>query len=193
MTSLQAQGEQISSNLQVTLNELEKERRKLMNFDVELEELSHLAKQQSKEMTDCQVELQERTRQQDQLTVRVNEQEKELKHLLKEHVWIQSAKDQFGRAGGRFDFAAQDMRAAAANLAMLETQQDQLRKSINMTVMNTLDLTEKRERELRQKMAVVVKDKYKIQETIAELEKYKCEALEKTWTSVNTCASASSC
>lgn len=44
---------------------------------------------------------------------------------------------------------------------------------------------EKNEAELKKKLSTVVKDKTKIQETIGELDKYKKEALMKTWEKVN--------
>ena len=45
---------------------------------------------------------------------------------------------------------------------------------------------EKKEVELKKNMATVEKDKLKIEETIAELDRYKREALEKTWEKVTT-------
>lgn len=44
---------------------------------------------------------------------------------------------------------------------------------------------EKKETTLKQMLATVKKDKRKIQETIGELDKYKREALQKTWEKVN--------
>ena len=44
---------------------------------------------------------------------------------------------------------------------------------------------EKREAELKKNMATVEKDKEKIEETIEELDRYKRDALQKTWEKVN--------
>lgn len=44
---------------------------------------------------------------------------------------------------------------------------------------------EKRETELKKNMATVEKDKQKIEETIEELDRYKRDALQKTWKKVN--------
>lgn len=44
---------------------------------------------------------------------------------------------------------------------------------------------EKNEIELKKKLSTVVKDKKKIEETITELDKYKREALLRTWEKVN--------
>jgi len=45
---------------------------------------------------------------------------------------------------------------------------------------------EKRETELKKNMAIVEKDKEKIEETIEELDRYKRDALLKTWEKVST-------
>lgn len=44
---------------------------------------------------------------------------------------------------------------------------------------------EKREASLKKMLATVMRDKAKIEETIAELDRYKRDALEKTWEKVN--------
>lgn len=45
---------------------------------------------------------------------------------------------------------------------------------------------EKREAELKKNMSIVEKDKEKIEETIEELDRYKRDALQKTWEKVST-------
>lgn len=45
---------------------------------------------------------------------------------------------------------------------------------------------EKKEADLKKNMATVEKDKEKIEETIEELDRYKRDALQKTWEKVNT-------
>ena len=45
---------------------------------------------------------------------------------------------------------------------------------------------EKKEADLKKNMATVEKDKEKIEETIEELDRYKRDALQKTWETVNT-------
>jgi chromosome segregation ATPase len=44
---------------------------------------------------------------------------------------------------------------------------------------------EKRETELQKMLATVMKDKEKIEETIEELDRYKRDALQKTWEKVD--------
>lgn len=44
---------------------------------------------------------------------------------------------------------------------------------------------EKKEASLKKMLATVLKDKEKIEQTIDELDRYKLDALEKTWSKVN--------
>lgn len=86
----------------------------------------------------------------------------------------------------------------------LEEQQKGMKKKVNPKVLHTIDrydialdcisasneLThtisvEKRETALKKMMSTVLKDKEKIEETIAELDRYKRDALQKTWEKVN--------
>lgn len=46
---------------------------------------------------------------------------------------------------------------------------------------------EKREAELKKMLSTVLKDKQKIEDTIEELDRYKRDALQKTWEKVNGC------
>ena len=50
---------------------------------------------------------------------------------------------------------------------------------------------EKKEVALKKMLATVMKDKEKIEETIEELDRYKRDALQKTWEKVNGCVSGS--
>ena len=44
---------------------------------------------------------------------------------------------------------------------------------------------EKKESEIKKMMSTVLKDKQKIEDTIAELDRYKRDALQKTWEKVD--------
>ncbi|TKA63948.1 Structural maintenance of chromosomes protein 2, partial [Cryomyces minteri] len=61
-----------------------------------------------------------------------------------------------------------------------------MKKKINPKVMNMIDSVEKKEVALKNMMRTVIRDKKKIEETISSLDEYKKEALQKTWSKVNT-------
>ncbi|KAI0075029.1 P-loop containing nucleoside triphosphate hydrolase protein [Panus rudis PR-1116 ss-1] len=60
-----------------------------------------------------------------------------------------------------------------------------MKKKINPKVINMIDSVEKKEASLKKMLATVLKDKEKIEQTIDELDRYKRDALEKTWKKVN--------
>ncbi|KAH6903906.1 nuclear condensin complex protein [Coprinopsis sp. MPI-PUGE-AT-0042] len=78
--------------------------------------------------------------------------------------------------GERYDFAAEDMEQLSNRRKELQTTQSGMKKKINPKVMASIAGTEAREAEL---------DKTKIEETIAELDRYKRDALQKTWDKVS--------
>ena len=86
----------------------------------------------------------------------------------------------------------------------LEEQQKGMKKKVNPKVLHTIDTcvrihrfstkylltylrlsVEKREAALKKMMSTVLKDKEKIEETIAQLDQYKKDALQKTWEEIN--------
>ena len=105
--------------------------------------------------------------------------------MEREHEWIADARDSFGRAGTPYHFGSQNMAEGRATLRNLTERFQGQRKKINPKVMNMIDSVEKKEAALKNMMRTVVRDKRKIEETIAKLDDYKREALQKTWRKVN--------
>jgi len=84
-----------------------------------------------------------------------------------------------------FDFSQHDIPKVREKAKELEDLQKGMKKKINPKVMNMIDNVEKREAELKRNLQIVLKDKTKIEETIEELDRYKFDTLEKTWTKVS--------
>lgn len=118
----------------------------------------------------------------------------------------------FGKPGSAYDFNSSDMGQLKEKARELEEQQKGMKKKVNPKVLHTIDrydialncipasneLThtisvEKRETALKKMMSTVLKDKEKIEETIAELDRYKRDALQKTWEKVNGYVNSSLC
>ncbi|KAF8966105.1 condensin complex subunit SMC2 [Flammula alnicola] len=101
--------------------------------------------------------------------------------------WILEEKDQFGKPNTQFDFTEVNAVALDQKCAELAAAQDGLKKKINPKVMNMIDRSDRcvqcREEGNgpQENMATVEKDKEKIEETIEELDRYKRDALQKTW------------
>jgi structural maintenance of chromosome 2 len=109
-----------------------------------------------------------------------------LKALAKEHDWVEEESGRFGRPGTDYDFQGKDIDACKADCKQLQERSAGMKTKINPKVMATIDATEKREASVKKRMAIVKKDKKKIEETVEKLNKYKNAALEKAWTKVNS-------
>lgn len=106
-------------------------------------------------------------------------------NMENEHEWIEEEKDKFGRPNTPYDFNGQNIGECRSTLRNLTERFQGMKKKINPKVMNMIDSVEKKEASLKNMMRTVIKDKKKIEETIANLNEYKKEALHKTWTKVN--------
>ena len=105
--------------------------------------------------------------------------------MEKEHDWIADERNSFGKAGTPYDFHGQNMAECKSSLKTITERLQGMKKKINPKVMNMIDNVEKKEVSLKNMMKTVIKDKKKIEETISSLDKYKKEALQRTWTKVN--------
>jgi structural maintenance of chromosome 2 len=108
----------------------------------------------------------------------------------------------FGKAGTPYDFQGVNLNQAREQCRELEAQHKGMGRKINTKVMNMIDRSarhsslwkpaladvysvEKKEQALKKMMSTVLKDKSKIEDTIAELDRYKRDALMQTWEKVN--------
>lgn len=106
-------------------------------------------------------------------------------NLAKMHDWIAEESDQFGKPGTMYDFGSTDIGQLKERAGQLEESQKGMKKKVNPKVMNMIENVEKREDDLKRMLTTVMKDKEKIEETIEELDRYKRDALQKTWEKVN--------
>ena len=105
--------------------------------------------------------------------------------MEREYEWISDVKDSFGRRGSPYDFKGQNMAECKSSLQNLSERFQGMKKKVNAKVMNMIDHVEKKEVSLKNMMKTVIRDKRKIEETIANLDEYKRKALQKTWEKVN--------
>lgn len=108
-----------------------------------------------------------------------------LEALEAEHPWIAGEQARFGEAGSAYDFARHNMADVRRLCRQLEEQQSGMRRRVNPKVMNTIDNVEKKEAALQHMLSTVLRDKSKIEQTIQELEHYKKDALQATYTHVD--------
>ncbi|KAK0478715.1 condensin complex subunit SMC2 [Armillaria novae-zelandiae] len=165
--------------------ELEQERATLSRFDGQLKELEGVIRAKKKDLVDADADL-------TKLDHAIQNLEKERKaavhqvdSLEKNYEWILQDCDQFNRAGGKYDFRQCDVGALREEVVELENKQKAQKKKVNYKVVNMIDDVEKKETSLQKMLETVLGDKKKIEQTIEELDRYKRDALQNTWTKVS--------
>ncbi|KAJ7123064.1 condensin complex subunit SMC2 [Mycena epipterygia] len=166
-------------------HKLQEERATLKRFDNELLALDRVIKEKKAAIIQSDLAVQKLDNEIANLKKEVTAATNMVAHLEKEHEWIQEDKDQFGKEGGQFHFGAYNMPELKAKVEELANSNKGMKKTINPKVLAMIDNVEKREKELTKNLDTVMQDKGKIEETIAELDRYKREALESTWKKVD--------
>ncbi|GAA5902189.1 hypothetical protein JCM5296_006624 [Sporobolomyces johnsonii] len=103
----------------------------------------------------------------------------------KEFEWIQDECQTFGKENSPYNFTGMNMSGAREKCRQLEENHRAMKRKVNPKVLTMIDSVEKKEKDLLAMYKQVVKDKNKIEETVAKLDEHKKETLEKTWGIVN--------
>jgi len=168
----------------VALARLEDEQAKLTGFDEELRELESATRSKNARIAEDSLEKQKLGHEIERFHKDQQTATELVARMEREHEWIDDEKEQFGRPGTPYDFKGQNISECRSSLKKLTERSQNMKKKINPKVMNMIDSVEKKELALKNMLRTVIKDKKKIEDTILSLDKYKKEALEKTWKKV---------
>ncbi|TCD71064.1 Structural maintenance of chromosomes protein 2 [Steccherinum ochraceum] len=164
---------------------LSEERATLTRFDNELKELEATIKAKKQAIAEADLQIQKMEHDIVNLKKEQSNAEHLVENLEKQFEWIAEEYENFGKPGSQYDFKSVDISRLRDKSRELEAKQKGMKKKINPKVINMIDSVEKKEASLKKMLATVLKDKEKIEQTIEELDRYKRDALEKTWTKVN--------
>lgn len=165
--------------------QLDDERAKLTGFDEELKALEEASSLKTAQIAEDGLESQKLGHQVEKVQKDKQAAAQLLSSMEKEYDWIEAEKNSFGKSGTPYDFKRQNMAECKSSLKTVTDRLQGMQKKINPKVMNMIDNVEKKEVSLKNMMRTVIKDKKKIEETISNLDEYKREALQKTWSKVN--------
>lgn len=185
LKSLMTEGQAVKDAHDYAQAQLNDERKKLSGYDSELAELETASRSKSALITEEALEAQKLGHQIENFAKQQQAAHQTLQTMEKEHEWISDEVDSFGRPNTPYDFNGMNMAESKRSLAGLSERFQGMKKKINPKVMNMIDSVEKKEASLKNMMRTVIRDKKKIEETIAQLDEYKKEALHKTWSKVN--------
>lgn len=178
VTSLQAAVDQSEA-------ELAESRAALRAFQDELAELENASATKRQAVSDAEIAQQQLAHEVERVEQECRALERSVAALEEEHPWIASEHTLFGQAGSAYEFEKHDMGSVRRLCAQLAEQQSGLRRRVNPRVMNMIDNVEKKEGSLQHMLTTVLGDKSKIEQTIHELDRYKKDALQSTFTQVN--------
>ncbi|PVV03182.1 hypothetical protein BB560_002351 [Smittium megazygosporum] len=159
----------------------------LQEYDQEIRELEELFKRKTYLVNNSKIEIQKLERE----ISRLKSEKESVNNFIEttknnpKNSWIAEMLHLFGQSDTAFDFVKQNPVNAKKSLNMLKERIEILAKTTNLTVQSNIESVEVRETSLKQMMRTVLRDKRKIQDTINSLDKYKLEALERTWKIVN--------
>ncbi|WFD07169.1 Structural maintenance of chromosomes protein 2 [Malassezia vespertilionis] len=178
-----------ATELQVAVDESEallaKARAAIHAFDDELDELESAGRAKRQLVSDLGIAIQKAEHELGRAEQVCATLGKELGALEAEHTWIDAEKTLFDQPGTVYEFAKHDMRDIRRQCAQLAEQHSGLRRRVNPKVMNMIDNVEKKEASLQHMLHTVLGDKRKIEHTISELDRYKCDALQTTFEQVD--------
>ncbi|KAF4583816.1 Structural maintenance of chromosomes protein 2 [Pleurotus pulmonarius] len=161
------------------------ERATLSRFDNELKELDQVIKSKKEAISEADLQLKKTEHELQALAKEKAAATNKVADLEQQHPWIEEDKETFGKPGSPYDFKSMDMKQQREEARKLEEAQKGMKKKVNPKVLNMIDSVEKRETSLKKNLATVMKDKEKIEATIEELDRYKRDALQKTWEKVD--------
>ncbi|KAH7922255.1 condensin complex subunit SMC2 [Leucogyrophana mollusca] len=164
--------------------QLQEERATLTQFDNELKGLEQAMKDKKQAVSDADLTLKKLDHDFVALEKDKLAQTNAVAVLEKQYEWIREEYKLFGKKGSQYDFAENDIANLKTKAMELEERQKGMKKKVNPKVMNMLETVEKKEVELKKMLSTVMKDKEKIELTIEELDRYKRDALQKTWEKV---------
>ncbi|KAF7325946.1 Structural maintenance of chromosomes protein [Mycena kentingensis (nom. inval.)] len=164
---------------------LEEEQAALKRFDHELQSLDKTIKLKKTSISEAERAITKLTSEVQNLRTELDKIKKYIVDLEKKYEWILEDQDEFGKSGGQYDFEGDNVASLKQKAEDLKAQQKGMKKSLNPKVLAMIDNVEKRETMLKNNMQTVLADKGKIEETIAELDRYKREALDSTWKKVD--------
>lgn len=181
---LERQAKERQVKLSKVETEIAEETRQLTAYNDELEALDRAIKTKESEMSDNDLKASELENETERLRKDHKAAVDAVQKLEKQYTWIADEKGTFGKEGSPYFFSSDkksSMNDVKRKCRQLEEEQASMRKKVNPRVMNMIEGVEKRERELMTMYRQVLKDKSKIEETVAKLDEYKREALQKTW------------
>ncbi|GAA5892437.1 hypothetical protein JCM6882_005616 [Rhodosporidiobolus microsporus] len=174
-----------ASELQAVQRLIDEETKKLKGFNDELDSLKEAINGRKSAVVEVDLEIGKIEKEVDKAKKDEKDAKDKVAKREKEFDWIADECQTFGKENSPYSFSGIDMRGAKEKCRQLEENHRKMKRKVNPKVLSMIDSVEKKEKDLLDMYKQVVKDKNKIEETVAKLDDHKKETLEKTWGIVN--------
>ncbi|BGP36911.1 Structural maintenance of chromosomes protein 2 [Rhodotorula kratochvilovae] len=171
--------------LQAVQRQIAEETKKLKGFNDELDSLKDEINGRKADIVDIELKAAQLEKEVDKAKKEAKDAADKVAKREAEFDWIADECQTFGKPNSPYSFANTDMRGVKDKCRQLEENHRTMKRKVNPKVMSMIDSVEKKERDLLAMHKQVLKDKVKIEETVAVLDEHKRETLEKTWEKVN--------
>lgn len=161
----------------------EAEKKSMMAYDHQLNQLSRSRKQKTQQLADSKLEIQQRTIEFQNFESGCSHARAGIKRLESAYKWIADQKHMFGTK--EYDFSKVDMASCKEKVDKLHGLYTSMKRTVDKNVLDKYAKVEKRQVSLVNNLSTVKKDKCSIHETISYLDRKKQDKLTKTWTQVN--------
>jgi len=162
------------------------EKSKCCELDASLQKIQKEINQLKKVASDVQLEVKKSTNARAHLAQELGDLTRHLTRQEKDHEFLLRDKQQFGVAGGDYDFTPDsNPERASSKLSALQSEQEKLSRRINKKVMGLFEKAEADYSDLEKKRTIILEDKEKIEHVIKELDVEKQRTLAATWKQVS--------
>ncbi|GAA5831466.1 hypothetical protein JCM11251_004033 [Rhodosporidiobolus azoricus] len=173
------------ADLQGVQRLIDEETKKLKGFNDELDSLKEAINGRKNAVVEVELEIAKVEKEVEKAKKEEKDAREKVNKREKEFDWIADECQTFGKENSPYCFNGIDMRGAKEKCRQLEENHRKMKRKVNPKVLSMIDSVEKKEKDLLDMYKQVVKDKTKIEETVAKLDDHKKETLEKTWGIVN--------
>ncbi|TNY19274.1 hypothetical protein DMC30DRAFT_13079 [Rhodotorula diobovata] len=184
-----AEGQHIIDARQVELQAVQRriadETKKLKGFNDELDSLKEAVNGRKADIVEVELKTAQLDKEVDKAKKDAKDAADKVAKREAEFDWIADECQTFGKPNSPYNFANTDVRSVKDKCRQLEENHRTMKRKVNPKVLSMIDSVEKKERDLLAMHKQVLKDKVKIEETVAVLDEHKRETLEKTWDKVN--------
>ncbi|GAA5866699.1 hypothetical protein JCM3774_001962 [Rhodotorula dairenensis] len=177
--------EQQQNELQQVQRQIDEETKKLKGFNDELDSLKEAINGRRGDIVESELQIAQIDKDVEKARREAKEATDKVAKRESEFEWIADECQTFGKENSPYNFAGVDMRNVKDKCRQLEENHRAMKRKVNPKVLSMIDSVEKKERDLLAMYKQVVKDKTKIEETVAILDEHKKDTLEKTWEKVN--------